>query len=565
MKKTKYIIFFSAFIFLFGACSEEFLEVENRNSFAEEEFYSSISEFQLALNSCYAPLQGIYAFNAQFLQLGFSDRILHERSTIDPLLITSSTDFVGDIWRNLYFGYYRVNKFILEITDTDVFEGNVETRNLMEAQARALRGMYNFIATTYYDRPIFYNEESFPQNLSKDFANGEPIQFYEQIEEDLNFAINYLPIEWESDDDLGRITKGGASALLGKALIFKHYYIYGRNNEIGSAANTEDLQKAKEALEDVMTYGYELIMPQDEPGTNEPSREDYLYAYLSNFSYVNLVTPGGNEYKAENNAESVWEVQYSDVFARNPFLPGWMSTGNLNHQYFSPAGSFKNIEWHPEYFYHFEETGPLDFDRDPRAYACCFIDGDIMDYRPGFNFYNTPYNSFSHSKLFAFNRKIPGVGAGAPINTISFGFKKHNFPPLSSSDDVSINPEVSPNNWRLIRYAEVLLLYSEVTLLLNQDMGAGLDALNQVRARMGMPAIANLTRDAVIAERDNELGGELKRYMDLVRWGMDPSWNIDYVEIFGDNRFRRNKNEFLPIPIREIQLNDGELVQNPGY
>jgi hypothetical protein len=63
-------------------------------------------------------------------------------------------------------------------------------------------------------------------------------------------------------------------------------------------------------------------------------------------------------------------------------------------------------------------------------------------------------------------------------------------------------------------------------------------------------------------ERRVEMGMEIQRFLDLVRW-TENGWITDITAYMPD--FTPNKNEVFPIPQREISLNDGLLKQNPGY
>ena len=101
------------------------------------------------------------------------------------------------------------------------------------------------------------------------------------------------------------------------------------------------------------------------------------------------------------------------------------------------------------------------------------------------------------------------------------------------------------------------------------DDGTGLARLNEVRARVDMPPVAALTRVAIKHERDVELATEGHRWFDLIRWSFDSAWGINFDEIFngtdGQDNFIVGKNEFLPLPLVELELHNGELKQNPGW
>ncbi|WP_168796421.1 RagB/SusD family nutrient uptake outer membrane protein [Flagellimonas onchidii] len=125
------------------------------------------------------------------------------------------------------------------------------------------------------------------------------------------------------------------------------------------------------------------------------------------------------------------------------------------------------------------------------------------------------------------------------------------------------------NNFRIARLADILLMYSEAENEVSGGSASALDALNQVRARVDMPAYAGLDqsalRDAIRDERVRELAIEGHRFFDLKRWGI-------LSERFGTgSEFKSNsgavysdKFEFLPLPRRDVDSNPN-LDQNPLY
>jgi tetratricopeptide (TPR) repeat protein len=116
----------------------------------------------------------------------------------------------------------------------------------------------------------------------------------------------------------------------------------------------------------------------------------------------------------------------------------------------------------------------------------------------------------------------------------------------------------SPLNYKSIRFADVLLMAAEAHNRNNND-GAALQYLNEVRTRASMPSISSsgsqLTED-IWQERRHELSGEGFRFFDLVRTGQATQY------ITG---FQVGKNELFPIPQVEIDLAGGNWSQNPGY
>jgi starch-binding outer membrane protein, SusD/RagB family len=117
------------------------------------------------------------------------------------------------------------------------------------------------------------------------------------------------------------------------------------------------------------------------------------------------------------------------------------------------------------------------------------------------------------------------------------------------------------NNFRTIRYAEVLLLAAEAfNRSTTPDDAKARTYLNQVRQRAFGNASNNITsagtalRQAIWDERRLELAMEGDRFFDLVRTGQAPAKIPGFVA---------NKHEVFPIPQQEVMVSG--LTQNTGY
>lgn len=116
----------------------------------------------------------------------------------------------------------------------------------------------------------------------------------------------------------------------------------------------------------------------------------------------------------------------------------------------------------------------------------------------------------------------------------------------------------SPLNFKVIRYADVLLMAAEAHAQEGNDPLA-LTYLNEVRDRVGMPALSssgNQLLQDIYTERRLEFAGEGLRFWDLVRSGEAVN-EID--------NFVPGKHEIFPIPQVEIDLAGGNWNQNPNY
>lgn len=136
------------------------------------------------------------------------------------------------------------------------------------------------------------------------------------------------------------------------------------------------------------------------------------------------------------------------------------------------------------------------------------------------------------------------------------------------------------NDWPILRYADVLLMYAEV---LNEVEGpsAGLKYLNLVRERAGLPEIEssevttrNVFRTYLEKERRLELAFENQRWFDLLRWGkaievvnkhiQETEWDFYSGYTQQINKLKEHQL-ILPIPQSVIDNNPGVITQNPNY
>jgi hypothetical protein len=109
-------------------------------------------------------------------------------------------------------------------------------------------------------------------------------------------------------------------------------------------------------------------------------------------------------------------------------------------------------------------------------------------------------------------------------------------------------------------------MYAEALYHLDPGSSDGLAALNRVRERVGMPPLSALSKEAIIHERDVELAFECIRFFDLVRWSKPDEHGETWAEPEKlVTNYIKDKCEFLPIPLSEINVMQGKLKQNRGW
>ncbi|NIJ44631.1 hypothetical protein FHR24_001070 [Wenyingzhuangia heitensis] len=252
------------------------------------------------------------------------------------------------------------------------------------------------------------------------------------------------------------------------------------------------------------------------------------------------------EKSGENGVESVFEVQYTSIEGA-----GWdciqCSEGNYLPQ----------------------NNAPRDFTG--------------ATYKAGWGF-SLPtqqlYNAFENGDL---RRDVTILAPAAGEYTASrenTGYFSKKYLPTQANESTRAgsDPLNYDNNYRAIRYADVLLMAAEAEVQSNGSTGNAITYLNQVRAR----AFGNNTHDypfngesnlleAIYAERRVELAGEGHRFFDLVRTGKASaafaSYNATKPNEFGEITFEENKNEVFPIPLVELELANAVTTwgQNPNY
>ena len=238
-----------------------------------------------------------------------------------------------------------------------------------------------------------------------------------------------------------------------------------------------------------------------------------VYSLKTGDDYKNLF-----ESSAENGSESVFEIQYTGVEPA-----GWdciiCSEGSYFPKFCGPRSPYDNPEFVTGWGFCLPSQELYDL-------------FDANDARRDVTFYDLRDEQDSYSQ----GRDDTGL------------FNKK-YIPRKIDETAGSDPLNYANNYRSIRYADVLLMAAEAHA---QSGGANAeDYLNQVRFRAygdnshDYSSAEGDLLEAIYAERRKELAGEEHRFFDLVRT------NKAAAAIPG---FTANKNEVFPIPLIELEL-----------
>jgi hypothetical protein len=425
---------------------------------------------------------------------------------------TADPSGYGWTFANLYEGVSRANQ-VLDNVPAIAMDAALKGRILGEAYF--LRGLYFFHLVNFFGRvPLPLHSA---QSKSGFFvAQSTEADGWKQVMSDLKKAVDALPVSYPTAD-LGRATKGAALAYLGKAYLF--------NKDFANAA----IQF--KAVIDLGVYG---LVPN----------------YKDNFTDLN-----------ENNKESIFEVQFSreaggtDLGWQGIPSSGWGKT-SARAITFAPRGfGWTDVQPARSVFdeFHLEKTvaGKV----DPRLLATIFYN-DTVDTHLA----NTPMYLTTFQAKYSAN----------PADFNDIFCRKYENGDGTRADEFDWRSGI---NERIMRYADVLLMYAECLNEANQTAQA-YPYIQMVRARVNLPDLATVKpgmsqaqmRDQLAHERLLEFCLEGHRFDDIRRWG----WLQDPTKLAllksRDPEFNSYQpgREYLPIPQAEIDNNPG-LQQNATY
>ncbi|MGA0557917.1 RagB/SusD family nutrient uptake outer membrane protein [Larkinella sp. VNQ87] len=506
--KNRLILLAVATTIAFTGCDRN-LDIVNPNQVTTQSFWKTADDALAGVNAVYSTThRGGISRWMPFYYIIRSD----EGQSLSP-----ATDIVNNMDQFLITDYNYGNAYgvwndnYIGINRANQVIANVPAIPMDETLKQRYVGEAKFLRAMFYFHlaTLWGNVPLIlePSVVGDQPASATQAQVWAQIEKDLTEAATGLPTTY-GPNDLGRATKGAAFALLARTY----------------------LQQRKYA---------EAITPLQWLTEGEGKG---IYSLMPNYRDNFLVT-------TENNRESVFEWQ----FELNPaeYTDDDTETPNQNYgtsiaQFFGPSGigwsDGEARRWVVREFNERTTTGA----RDPRLEASFLFDStDVRG--PAFT---QIYGQTFLQRYGTNNQRV--------------WFRKFQNDHWKNEEGYR-----SPNNWRYIRYADVLLMYAEALNATGKTAQA-YSFVDQVRQRAGLPRLSTvrpgLTAEQFLGqlkhERVTELSGEGWRWNDLARWGdlgpqlanRDPAFST----------FVRGRSELLPIPQTDRDLNPG-LTQNPGY
>lgn len=496
-KNLKYIYIAVAMAAL-GSCSEDFVTIQPQGVFLSESYYANEDQATAALVGVYDPIRkntsGFENLVAMF-NAGSDDFYAGGGNATDGEGIQlfskhdlNATKMPASFWNDHYQGVFRAN-VLLQKLPTIPMNDNLKIR--FGAEAKALRAIYYFnLVRMFKNVPLIL--APLTSGNMYDVVQATPEAVYAQIEKDLVEAIPALPGTLVPTE-YGRLTKGGAQAMLGKVYLFE-----GKKPEAAAV----------------------LAEVNGTPGaTNQ-----YGNKLLTNFSDLWVVS---NKY----NSESLIEVAHT-------------SAGNSDWTFWGTGrdeGNSLNVMVGPRTYAKLTAAAP-DL---PSGWSFSVPTQDLYDAMK-----NDP--RFAATILDVKALKAAGAAnyVGGYQDT---GYFLNKFLPRQS--DVRTGGGSAELNYKqdsyIIRLADTYLMEAEA-LGSGPRAQALLDA---VRARVGLTPVP-VTLAAIKNERRMELAGEGIRFFDLVRWGdaatvlanrgftagTDEIFPIPIDELQGGTKLKQNPN-----------------------
>ena len=575
------------FLILSTGC-DDFLDVQMEGKATEENFYSTINELQLSLNSVYTVLRSSDFQNTLALMGDvLSDDFVYQYTSygnfgddglrLQNFNITSENSWVRTWYTINYKGIYKANQLLSHINDDiqliyveGVDDAELRRWQQIYGQALFLRAYYYFNLVRTFGGISIIPEVQEIDNPAVPRSTKE--ETYAYIEKDLRTACILLS-EYIPDADYGEISQYAGLGLLMKVLI----------TQATQGQRSEYWEEAKKIGKTIvanhgdpsalLTYNDVLKLEKFYPGlTWDQWKEKFmLNLRVDDFEQAEMAKPNGTGVYQNFPTmspkhgltpwPSMWRIDYQNLTENKEpvFVVLSMTatgvdpkqinlfnlTDSLYNTIFCPSKSLMDVMTN-------EGIDPRNF------YGCYSHNMQPIGYNPPeYNEYwggvfTENFQRFVKFFLIA-NTEVPPGGGG------------------------------SPRNLTLLRYSDVLLMYAEA---LNEtgDVITPIDIINDIRANLkaSIPKIDNIfkytldygpyvyVRDKIQAERRKELAGERERYFDLLRYGtagdvITEAYKAEVAKSKQYMNFIKGVHELLPIPQVEIELSHGIITQNPGY
>ncbi|GAF03644.1 RagB/SusD family nutrient uptake outer membrane protein [Saccharicrinis fermentans] len=518
--KSKLIRYIAAALVVvcYSSC-EDFLTQVNPNEMTTDSFWKDLNDTEGGLTAVYNQFRNMDVMGNKY-EIPRSDECwpgYARPSTTNEYYMqtfTSSSDGANEKWENIYKGVFRTNQVIKGLksiedgltTDDEKLEWQYQM-----GQARFFRGLfYHYLHSSFNNGSVLlYNfvpetEEDFNQPL----VSADTILKF--IRDDLEYALGHLPEKWidyssngspSNSSDLGRVTSGAAAAVMGTSYLYE-----------------KDYTTAASYFKQIIDGG--------------------VYRLMDN---INDNFTANNEF----NQESILEIGYNLNTKVDESASSAEGTANTYNMLYSPIGGYRSV-YPANWLIIKYMNDPID-SADARNIVSYEeeVDGVVVK-KQRIRKYSLR-TSYSIALIDDVDMTYYGYDPIADANTFknlgtSYWRKMTNWETVSSEKDLL---QKSGINYRVIRYADILLMYAECLIKGGTDEAGVEEALkyiNRVRYRSALQLLGAATAGEYVGstydevdysaqdvmehlmykERPLELSAEgyAIRQIDLRRWGI---------------------------------------------
>lgn len=541
------------------SCQDK-LEIPQKGVITPEMFYASDADAEAALVCMYDnyadnvagtegidnPEQVILNYSADDIYSAGKNFEDHDAFRIfDEFKYDNASGTLNSAYQRYYYALYYTNLVISNFTTENrngtkpVWESEVTKRCV--AEARVMRAYLTLMTTIIWNQPpvmdrVYESDEAIPDNTSR--SHEEILQWViDQCE--MAISSGYLPKRnGPTDKDAtGRMSKGFAQFIAGKAAVFKNDMATARKY-LGALIESKD---------------YELI-----PG---------------NIYWTNFHVDG------DGNSEKIFEPNFIDdpTFCSSRWIKGvmrdrWMvanvfnwrikSLNSVPSQCISDGWGGGAIQ---------EDFAQKFYEHDGDSYRrrACFLTEEEFLYEMKWNG-STLNDATLAEKQTDPNRGLAVGGLFGRGKFFEWKMMDYMEAPAILTKDApegmtfrtdkvrsGMGDNSNEKNFMVARYAEALLLYAEACIG-SADAAKGLKALQDIQKRSGSGKISQeLTFEAVMEEKQYEMWFESCRFPDLVRWSKLGKVNLD--DIYNKSGIHKN------VPTVHDELSEGKGTIHKFY
>lgn len=552
--KIRNIILSLSLLIIAGACND-YIEEENKSFSGADEYYRTKDGYESLVNSAYASLREVY--DLPWLFEAGTDMYVQGRSDNQPESLSeyrnlTPTDPNIAAFYAACFRGIQVSNVALKYNELTEETATLSARR---GEMKFLRAFYYFLLVQQFGGVPIVEEVYEAPVLS--FERNSAEEVYAFILADLQEAYTLLsPV---ADQTFGRASARATQHFLAKVHLTKGYESFGTNDDFVKAAEYADAAINGQSL----TISFQDLFW---PG-KEKNAEVLFSVQYDKSSILNPQSDGSNQNSffgpymgGEGAAKGYPYRQYT--------LVPTMYVFNLFNEHDARFEGTFMTTFYDRYYDFYDKASSLNTLNVWYFYAAPWIDVDAWkaaDPARRSNAIIVPYGPAWEGGTNSGDRATPAV-------------RKFDDPTSLFTGNINGN---STRDIYIARLAETYLIAAEAYLKLG-DPSTAAARINEVRRRADISGTNALQitadqvdLDFILDERAREFVGEYHRWMDLKRTGKLVERNQLHNTPLRSKYFLNGINAFegaggqekilRPIPQQALDLNQAEIVQNPGY